>query len=234
MTTWSCVAVPLWAALLPLAGYLLALAGAHMRRRPVALAGSADLLLLGAAVAGLVVAGPLALLQPVLGNTPWAAGMLLLGLAVLFAIVVLAARPRLVVYNITPEQLRPVVAEVVAALDPAARWAGETAALPGRGLQVHLDGRGSMRAVSVVALGGRTSPEGWAEFSRRLRQAVRRLRVRRSPWSAAFAGGGCLVLAAAVALALLPAGRRPVEPIPIRPAPASGARHDPAGRPLAA
>lgn len=138
------------------------------------------------------------------------------------------------VYNITPEQLRPVVAEIVAALDPAARWAGETAALPGRGIQVHLDGRGSMRSVSVVALGGRTSPEGWAEFSRRLRQALRRLRVRRSPWAAAFAGCGCLVLAVAVALVLLPVPRPAADPSPSRPAPASGACHAPAGRPLAA
>jgi hypothetical protein len=232
--TLSFAAVPLWAALVPLVAYLLGLAAVHLRQRPSTLPGSWDLLLLAAAAAGLVVAGPLALLQPVAGGTAWAAGMLLVAAGLLFAAVLLAARPRLVVYNITSEQLRPVVAEVVTALDPAARWAGETAALPGRGIQVHLDGRGAMRTVSVVALGGKTSAEGWAEFSRRLRQAVRRLRVRRSPWAAVFGGGGCLLMAVAVWLAWPAAARLPVPATPPRAVPASGASHAPACRPVAA
>lgn len=235
MTTLSFAAVPLWAALVPLAAYLLGLGAVHLRRRPSTLAGSWDLLLLAAAAAGLVVAGPLALLQPVAGGTAWAAGMLLVAAGLLFAAVLLAARPRLVVYNITPEQLRPIVAEVVTALDPAARWAGETAALPGRGIQVHLDGRGAMRSVSVVALGGRTSAEGWAEFSRRLRQAIRRLRVRRSPWAGVFGGCGCLLVAVAAWLAWPAAARLPAPSSPpSRAVPASGASHAPAGRPVAA
>jgi hypothetical protein len=234
MTTWSFAAVPLWAAILPAAAYLLALAGLHVRRRPSVVAGASDLLLLAAATAGLAVAGPLALLQPVAGGTAWAAGVLLLGAGLLFAALLLAARPRLVVYNITPEQLRPLVAEVVTTLDPTARWAGETVALPGRGIQVHLDGRGGMRSVSLVALGGRTSAEGWAEFSRRLRQAIRGLRVRTSPWAVVFGGCGCGLLAAAAVLALLPVFQaRAATPAP-SPPPASGVRHAPACRSLAA
>jgi hypothetical protein len=233
MTTWSFAAVPLWAALLPAAAYLATLAGLHLRRRPAVLAGSSDLFLLAAAGTGLAAAGPLALLQPAAGGTPWAAGMMVVGLGLLVATVVLAARPRLVVYNITSEQLRPVVAEIAAALDPAARWAGETAALPGRGIQVHLDGRGGMRSVSLVALGGRTSPEGWAEFSRRLRQAVRGLRVRRSPWAAVFAGGAAALIGVAAWLAV--AASRPESPAPpAAPSPVSGARHAPACRSHAA
>ena len=234
MTTWSFAAVPLWAAILPAAAYLLALAGLHARRRPSVVAGSIDLLLLAAATAGIVVAGPLALLQPVVGGTAWAACMLLLGTGLLFAALLLAARPRLVVYNITPEQLRPVVAEIVATLDPTARWAGETVALPGRGIQVHLDGRGGMRSVNVVALGGRMNAEGWAEFSRRLRQASRGLRVRASPWGGVFGFCGCSLLAMAAVLAFLPLFQdRSAAPAP-SPPPASGVRHAPAGRPLAA
>jgi len=236
--TWSFAAVPLWAALIPLAGYMLALAALHLRRRPSTLSGSWDLLLLVAGIVGLVVAGPLALLQPVAGDTIWAGATLLLAAGLLFAGLLLAARPRLVVYNITPEQLRPVVAEVVKSLDPGSRWAGETAALPGRGIQVHLDGRGAMRSVSLVALGGKTSAEGWAEFSRRMRQAVGGIRVRRSPWAAAFACGACLILGLAVAAAWMSAGQRPVEPVPPSavptPDPAAGASHAPAGRPVAA
>jgi hypothetical protein len=234
MSTLSFAAVPLWAALLPLAAYLLVLALVHVRSRPSTLAGSWDLLLLAAGTAGLVAAGPLALLQPVAGGTAWASGMLLLATGLVFAAVLLAARPRLVVYNITLDQLRPLVAEVAAALDPATRWAGETAALPGRGIQIHLDGRGAMRSVSVVALGGRTSAEGWAEFSRRLRQSIRRLRVRRSPWAMLFGGCGCLLVAAAAWLAWPPDTGRRATASPPRSVPMPGAMHAPAGRPVAA
>lgn len=236
--SWSFAAVPLWAAAVPLAAYMLAMAGLHLRRRPSTISGSGDLLLLVAGIAGLFVVGPLALLQPVVGDTLWAGVTLLLAAGLLFAGLVLAARPRIVVYNITPEQLRPVVAEVVKALDPGSRWAGETAALPGRGIQVHLDGRGAMRSVSLVALGGRTSAEGWAEFSRRLRQAAGRIRVRRSPWAAVFGGCGCLLVGLAVAAAWPPRVPRSVEPAPppadAPPDPDSGVRHAPAGRPVAA
>ncbi len=228
--TWSFAAVPLWVGLLPAAAYLLALAGVHARRRPLALAGSLDMLLLAAGFAGLAATGPLALLQPPAAGFPWVVGMLLLGVGLPFAVVLLASRPRMVVYNITPEQLRPVVAEVVAALDPAARWAGETAALPGRGLQVHLDGRGGMRSVSVVALGARTSAEGWAEFSRRLRQAVRRLRVRPSPWAAPFACVAAGLVLASIWLAFQPPPQPSAAAPTATPSSTSGASHAAAGR----
>jgi len=74
------------------------------------------------------------------------------------------------------------------------RWAGESAALPSRGFQLHIDGDGSMRSASVVAIVGRSSQEGWIEFSRRLRRAVTRLQVRRNPWSLCFAAIGLMLL----------------------------------------
>ena len=93
------------------------------------------------------------------------------------------------------------MASVAAGLDPTARWAGETAALPARGLQVHLDERGPARTVSVIAA-GRTSAEAWAEFSRRLRRAIRTVRVRPSPWAWTFLGAGVAVASASAWLAL--------------------------------
>jgi hypothetical protein len=193
--------VPLWIALLPLAAYLVALAGLHARRRPVAMSGQLDAALLAAAVCGLVVAGPLAILQPAVGTSPWTAVAMLVGFVLAVAFGMLAVRPRLVVYNIGIDQLRPVVAELVAGLDASARWAGETAALPTRGLQLHLDDRGPARTVSIIAVGGRTSAEAWSEFSRRLRRSVRLLQVRSSPWAAVFAGLGIAVAAVAIWLA---------------------------------
>lgn len=189
-------AVPLWAALPPLGLYLLALGRLHLRRRPTAISGAWDFVFAATSVAGFAVVGPLALVAPATAGPSWTMLMFLLVFVLLAAIGVLALRPRIVVYNITLDQLRPVVAEVTGGLDTSARWAGESAALPSRDLQIHLDGRGGMRTVSVIAVGSRTSPEGWAEFSRRLRQAVRHLRVRPSPWSAVFLAAGILVLVA--------------------------------------
>lgn len=191
----------LWPALVPPGLYLLAVAARHLRRRPTAVGGGWELGLLAAALAPLVLVGPLELLQPAGIRGLWRMLLPLVLVALSACLAVLASRPRLVVTNITLEQLRPVVAQVAIGLDPAARWAGETVALPDRGVQVHLDGRGAMRSVSLVAVGTRTSPEGWAEFTRRLRAAVRRVRVRPSPWAAVFAGLGAAFFVAAAWLA---------------------------------
>ena len=193
--------VPLWVALLPVAAYLVAVGCLHLRRRPVALSGHVDVALLTLGIAGMVIAGPLALLQPGAGTSVWTTAVLLLGFAVVVAGALLAARPRMVIYNVGLDQVRPVVASVAAGLDPTARWAGETAALPARGLQVHLDERGPARTVSVIAA-GRTSAEAWAEFSRRLRRAIRTVRVRPSPRAWTFLGAGVAVASASAWLAL--------------------------------
>jgi len=196
--------VPLWAALLPLAAYLTAVGIVQLRRRPLAVSGQVDVAALASAVAGLVLAGPLALLQPAAGSSTWTAVVLVLGFVLVVAFAMLAARPRMVVYNIGLDQMRPLVASVVAALDSSARWAGETAALPTRGLQVHLDDRGPARSVSVIAA-GRSSAEAWGEFSRRLRRAVRPVRVRPSPWAWTFVSAGAVVAGVATWLAMAPA-----------------------------
>lgn len=186
--------VPLWAAILPLAAYLAVIAGLHLRRRPVIVSGAWDAVLLAAGVSGLAIAGPLAVLQPLTGGSSWSAAALLAAFAILVAFAILAARPRLVVYNVGLDQLRPLLADVVARLDPAARWAGEAAALPTRGLQVHLDARGVARNVSIIAAGSRPSAEAWAEFSRRLRRGLLRVRVQRSPWAIAFLAAAAAIM----------------------------------------
>jgi hypothetical protein len=186
----SLAAIPLWGAVLPLGGYLAILGWLHLRRVPTPWSGGTDIIFMAAAVSGLVMAGPLAVVQPALGATPWATGMLILLFVLAVAASVLATRPRLVVYNITIEQLRPILAEVASGLDPSARWAGESVALPTRSLQVLVDGRGLAKCVTIVAVGTRTSAEAWAEFGRRMRQAVGSLRVRRNVWGVAFAAAG--------------------------------------------
>ena len=212
--------LPLGAAFLPLGIYLLALGWVHLRRRPLAIAGVWDGILLGASLLGLVTVGPIALVRPAAGGSSWSWPMLILGFCLVVALCVLVSRPRLIVYNISVEQIRPLVAQVASDLDPQARWAGETVALPTRGLQVHLDGDGSLRTVSLIGVGRRSSHEGWSEFSRRVRQASRRLAVRASPWGGVFAGiGAVLVLLAFWSIAAALYDRRaPLEPT-LAPAP---------------
>ncbi|MCY3015976.1 MAG: hypothetical protein NT171_14985 [Planctomycetota bacterium] len=212
--------LPLGAAFLPLGIYLLVLGWVHLRRRPLAIAGVWDGILLGASLLGLVTVGPIALVRPAAGGSSWSWPMLILGFCLVVALCVLVSRPRLIVYNISVEQIRPLVAEVASDLDPQARWAGETVALPTRGLQVHLDGDGSLRTVSLIGVGRRSAHEGWSEFSRRVRQASRRLPVRASPWGGVFAGiGAVLVLLASWSIAAALYDRRaPLEPT-LAPAP---------------
>lgn len=229
-------AMPIWPALLPPAVYLIAIGLLHLRRRPSAVAGGWDATAVALAVAAAVIVGPLDLLLPAAGAWRWGLGLACFALVAVT--VQLAMRPRLIVYNVSLEQLRPIVAQVATALDPAARWAGETVALPGRDVQVHLDGRGGMRSVSLVTLGSRTSPEGWAEFSRRTRRAVRQLRVRPSPWSALFlVAGGALIAVAAAApwWSAVIAPRTPPVGTPsflLPPSASTGAHHAGSRRPL--
>jgi hypothetical protein len=192
----------LWSALVPLGGYLMVVGLAQMRRRPVVLTGFWDSLLLMVAVSGLLVVGPLALLRPGLGESPWAWVILGLLTSLVIAVSLLVSRPRLVIYNATLEQVRPLVAEITVMLDPAARWAGESASLPGRGLQLHLEDSGPLRVVSVWVMGQRNTPEAWGDFCRLMRRECRRLRGRSNPWAVAFLGAGLSVWAVSVALAL--------------------------------
>jgi len=225
--------VSAWIALTPLGLYFAALAAAHLRRRPSLVTGTLDAALVAGAVSGLAAVGPLSLLVPAAGGSPWSWPVLVILFALCVAVCVLVSRPRLVVYNITVEQFRPLVAEIVSSLDPQARWAGESAALPGRGFQLHIEGNGPLRTVSVVNVGERSSPEGWGEFTRRLRRAVRGLRVRRSPWGLLFASLAAVAFTAAAGLALGPfwwstvsrPTPAPVFPVPVGP-PAEAAPGD--------
>jgi hypothetical protein len=76
-------------------------------------------------------------------------------------LIVLLLRPRLVIYNVNPNQLRAVLAEVVSELDSDARWAGDSLLLPKLGVQLHVELFESARNVQLIAAGGRQSFAGW-------------------------------------------------------------------------
>jgi hypothetical protein len=171
-------------ALVPVAAYVLLLALVNARSRPFLTSGGSDLTALGLALSGLMFVGPLELFRPEaatreFGNYIWLFLVLFYWLWLL--LVVLLARPRLVVYNISTDELHPVLAEAAGRLDPAARWAGNHLTLPALGVHLHLDSLDIMRNVSLVASGSRQNIDGWRRLARELARSLTPIRVKRNP-----------------------------------------------------
>jgi hypothetical protein len=176
-------------ALVPLAAYLLLLALVNLRRRPFLTSGGSDLAALGVALSGLAFVGPLELFRPEaatneFGNFIWPILLVFYWLWVL--LVVLVVRPRLVVYNVSVEELHSVIAEAAARLDPDSRWAGNSLALPNLGVYLHLESFDLMRNVSLASSGSRQNLEGWRELARALASALKPVRVKPNPRGVGF------------------------------------------------
>jgi hypothetical protein len=172
-------------ALAPLALYLLLVAGLNLLRRPVLVTGTRDIAALGFGISGLLLVGPIELLHPQstvnqLGPYIWvlSVGLYSLGLALW----ILFARPRLTVYNISVEQLRPMLAAAIEGLDSQYRWAGTCLSLPNLDVQLHLESNGLMRNVSLVANGDRQSPAGWRQLELALARQLAPAQARPNVW----------------------------------------------------
>lgn len=186
-------------ALGPVAIYLLLVGTLNLFRRPFLVSGTRDTAVLGVAVSGLVLVGPVELLMPVaasirFGPVVWA---LLIGLYfTVLAALLLFLRPRLVIYNIAREELRPILADLAIDLDEEARWAGDCLVLPSLGVQLYLECSGAFRNVSLVSAGGVQNHQGWATLEEALETALRRLEVARN-------SRGFSLLSAGIVLALI-------------------------------
>ena len=120
-------------ALGPLAVYVMLLGMINLSSRPLVTNGARDTAALGVGVSGFILMGPFELLLPQATEFHWRGlvWLLLLAFYVLgLTLVVLLLRPRLVVYNIPAERIRPLLANLAVELDPDARWAGECLVLP--------------------------------------------------------------------------------------------------------
>ncbi len=174
-------------ALGPLAMYLLVIGALNCTRRPFVTSGARDTAALGMAISGLVVAGPLELFFPddaaaEFGGV-WFVWLLLLVLYTLgLLLTVLLARPRLVIYNTSPEQLRPVLMRVVQRLDAEAVRAGDTVMLPRLGIQLHVEPVGAMRTAQLVSSGPLQSHVGWRQLEIALAAELRESRGQPSPF----------------------------------------------------
>ena len=151
-------------ALGPLAVYFLLLGFINLSTRPFVTTGARDVGALGLAISGLIVVGPMELFLPEAATNRFGGYVWLLLLAfygLCLTLVVLALRPRLVIYNVNPDQLRAVLAEVVSELDSEARWAGDSLVLPKLEVQLHVELSRTVRNVQLVAAGPHQSFAGW-------------------------------------------------------------------------
>jgi len=165
----------------PLAIYFLLMGAINLSRRPFLVTGARDLAALGVAVAGMVVVGPVELLLPedaihVYQSYVWL--LLVVMYSLCLSLIVLLARPRLTIYNMSVDELRPVLAEAVSGLDADARWAGSSLALPHLKVELHLETSPVMRNVSLVASGDEQSYAGWRQLELSL---AARFRLVKSP-----------------------------------------------------
>jgi hypothetical protein len=163
-------------ALGPLAVYLLLLGVVNYGRRPLIVSGGRDTAALGIALSGFVLIGPLALLMPMAAASRFGIWIwpLLGGLYILaITLVVLVGRPRLVIYNMTAERLRPILADLVTHLDSQARWAGDTLWLPQLGVHLHIESFPAMHNVSLIAIKAEQPLEGWQRLERALSAELR-------------------------------------------------------------
>ena len=183
-------------ALGPVAVYLLLLGAINLSRRPFLVSGTRDAAALGLAISGFVLVGPMELFFPDaaalrFGAFVWVMLLALYGLCLV--LVLLLLRPRLVIYNISADQLRPILAELVEQLDPQARWAGDTLVLPALGVQLHVDNLAAMRNVSLKSIGPRQDYAGWRRLESALAAALDRVEVIRNPRGVSLIGAGLLI-----------------------------------------
>src|SRR6185436_21146456 len=98
------------------------------------------------------------------------------------SLIVLLQRPRIVVYNATPDQLRAALADVISQLDKEARIAGESVCLPNLGVQMHVEPLPALKNVQLKSSGPLQSYQGWREVELALRAALRESRGTANPY----------------------------------------------------
>jgi hypothetical protein len=181
----------------PVAIYFLVLGLMNLDTRPTVVNGMSDTAALGVAIAGLVMAGPMELFMPESAANifGWLIWPLLLSFYFLcVTLYVLLMRPSLVIYNVTADQLRSVLAEVIEGLDPDARLAGESVNLPNLGVQMHWEALPTFKNIQLTSAGSEQSQAGWRELEKRLSRQLRDLRGTVNPYGLSILCCGLVML----------------------------------------
>jgi hypothetical protein len=186
-------------ALGPVATYLLVLGAINLSSRPLITSGGRDVSALSLALVGLIAAGPMELFlveEAAVLYGAWVWAIMLTAYLLFVALLVLLLRPRLVIYNATLDQVRPIVADVISRLDCDARWAGESVIMPQLGVQLHFEAAPLLKNVQLVSSGPHQNLHAWRQLEQELRTALRRLRTSPNVFGTLFIGCGILLIAA--------------------------------------
>jgi hypothetical protein len=162
-------------ALGPVAIYLVMLGAINLVSRPLVVSGTREIIALGLALSGLVIVGPMQLFMPQMaaarfGTLVW---VLLIGFfALCLTLIVMLMRPRLVVYNVTLDQLHTSLAEVAARLDHDSTWADRALSMPQLHIHLVVDTFVPMYNVTLTATSHGQSVAGWRRLESALREAI--------------------------------------------------------------
>ena len=164
----------------PLAVYLLMIGLLNLNAKPFVTTGARDAAALGIGVSGLVVAGPMELFFPEgaasqFGGFVWLMLIIFYGLCV--SLIVLLMRSRIVIYNLSSEQLLPSLKSIAHRLDREARWAGDSLLMPNLKIHMHVESVDWARNIQLCAGGNQQSYEGWRRLEQELRKELSTLRV---------------------------------------------------------
>ncbi len=190
-------------ALGPVAIYLLLLGAINLSRRPLLVSGGRDIAALALTVSGMLIIGPFELFLPwssVVRYGPYVWVLVMSFYMLCVTMGVLMVRPRLVIYNISADKLRPVLADAVTRLDSDARWAGDSLVLPNLGVQLSVDNVRAWRNVSLRSAGSQQNLQGWRRLERVLASALSHEEVSRNFRGLLLFFAGLLILAGLGAL----------------------------------
>lgn len=179
-------------AVVPLAVYLLLIGLLNLRRRPFVTSGARDAAAVGIGIAGLVMAGPMELFMPQAaaaqyGSLVWVMMLSFYGLMV--SLTVLLMRVRIVAYNVTAEQIRPILTRIALKFDKSSRWSGDGLLIPAKDIHLHLEPSLWNRSVQLTASGVVQGYEGWNELESELKTAVATIDVRPSLFGVGLLAG---------------------------------------------
>ena len=168
-------------ALTPLTLYFVWVGFLNLRRRPSVVNGFRDITLLCLGISGCAIAGPLELFFPEIapyenGLITW---LLLVGMYLLLVtLIVLLMRPRLIIYNLSAEELRSVINGAAIPLDPQSRWTGDSFLMPNLGVHLHVERHALMRTLQLISSGSAQSIEGWRRLEKEIRGELREKKSR--------------------------------------------------------
>ena len=168
----------------PLAVYLLLFGWLNLSRRPVLMSGTRDIYALGVAVSGMVFVGPFNLFLPEPARIRFGFLVWLL-VAVLYVLCVILltmlVRPRLVIYNMTLQQLGPVLTAMMDRMGWKYDWSGNILTISQLKVQCEIDSFSSFRNIVLRGASAGQSCNGWQRFGVALRAELKVIEVVSNP-----------------------------------------------------